>query len=153
MTLPAGTISMSQVAAELGISQTGLSLDHSWVRQLAGAGASPAAVSMSGLQSQTAQPTWSGNPGSGPAMFISMSVPFFRGTTSGVGTTSSPTQPVTLSFSVAPNWNGNILITNTSTNVSQLLSQQNSTTWTSTGSPINLFRANTTDNFKLSPSN
>jgi hypothetical protein len=36
MTLPAtGTLSMSQIATELGLSQTGLSLNHSWIRALA----------------------------------------------------------------------------------------------------------------------
>lgn len=152
MTLPAGTISMSQVAAELGISQTGLSLDHSWIRQLAGAGASPATVSMSALQGQTARPTWSANPGAGPVYAFNFSVPFFRGTTSVVGTTGVNPQPVTLTFSAAPNWSGNILFTNTSTGVSQLLSKQNATTWGSASSQINLFR-NSTDNYALAPSN
>lgn len=151
MTLPAGTISMSQVAAELGISQTGLSLNHSWVRQLAGQNSG--SVSMSNLQGQTAQPNWNANPGSGPVLSFNFNVPFFRGTTSTVGTSGTPPNPVTLTFASAPNWNGNILFKNNSTGASQVLTQQNATTWGSASSPGNLFRANTTDNYSLAPSN
>lgn len=140
---------MSQVATELGISQTGLSIDHSWVRQLAGAGASPAAVSMSGLQGQTAQPTWSGTPSSDGTV-MNMSVPFFRGTAVTVNAPINVLNPITLTFSVAPNWSGNIVLKNTTTNASVLLSKQNSTTWGGNGV---VMRGGITDGYLLSPSN
>ena len=54
MTLPAsGSISMAQVAAELGISAVGLSLNDSRVRNLAGVGAS-GPISMSSLLGKSA---------------------------------------------------------------------------------------------------
>ena len=140
---------MSQVAAELGISQTGLSLDHSWVRQLAGAGASPAAVSMSSLQGQTAQPVWNATPSS-DSTFMSFSVPFFRGTASSFSMAINVLEPVTLSFSAAPNWSGNIVIKNVSTGNSILLNKQNATTWGGNGS---IMRGNVNDTYTLIPSN
>lgn len=149
MTLPAGNISMSQVATELGLNQNGLSLDHSWVRQLAGAGASPATVSMSGLQSQTAQPTWNGTPSSDGTV-MNMSVPYFRGTATSVNAPVNVLNPVTVVFSVAPNWSGNIVLKNTTTNASILLSKQNSTTWGGNGV---VMRGGIADNYLLSPSN
>jgi hypothetical protein len=141
---------MSQVAAELGISQTGLNLNHGWVRALAGQNSGT--VSMNNLQGQTAQPNWNANPGSGPTFGFNFSVPFFRGTTATAGQSGTNPLPVSLTFSAAPNWSGNILIRNNSTGASQVLNQQNSTTWGSSSGPLNLFRANTTDNFSLFPS-
>ena len=140
---------MSQVATELGLNQNGLSLDHSWVRQLAGAGATPAAVSMSGLQGQTAQPTWNGTPSS-DGTHMDMSVPFFRGTASAVDSPVNVLNPITVTFSVGPNWTGNIVIKNTTTGANVLLSKQNSTQWSGNGV---VMRGGTSDNYLLSPSN
>ncbi|HJQ13091.1 MAG TPA: hypothetical protein VJ840_18810 [Gemmatimonadaceae bacterium] len=147
MTLPTGSIAMDQVAAELGISQTGLNLNHGWVRSLAGENSG--AVDMNSLRGQTAQPTFSGNPGSGPVLVLNMSVPFFRGTTSSVGWNGVPGNPTVLSFSAAPNWTGNILFKNLTTGQSVVLNYQNSTTWQGSG---NILRSNTTDSFLLAPS-
>lgn len=148
MTLPGSNISMSQVAGELGISASGLSLNHSWVRQLAGAGAT-GPVSFSGLLGQTAQPTWFGTPSSDGTV-MGMSVPFFRGTAVSVNAPVNVLNPISVGFSVAPSWSGNIVLKNTTTNASVLLTKQNSTTWSGNGV---VMRGGITDGYVLSPSN
>lgn len=150
MTLPSGTLSMSQVATELGISQNGLSLDHSWIRQLAGAGASPATVSMSSLQGQTAQPNFNATASGSDVVF---SVPFFRGTAAHLNDGPNPNSPLTLTFSAAPNWNGNIQVINNSAGLSAVLTKQNSTTWAVASYPTFIIRSGSNDNWTLSPSN
>ena len=125
MTLPTGAISMSQVAAELGISQTGLNLNHSWVRALAGQNSGP--ISMSNLQGQTGNLDGNLTIQGGPVYFVNMNNPFFRGTISGM--TQDTSNNLTMSFSATPNWNGNISVRNLSNGASATLTKQNSTTW------------------------
>lgn len=155
MTLPAGTISMSQVAAELGISQNGLSLDHSWIRQLANAGASPAVISMNTLQGQTAQPNWNGTPSTGGiGTTMNVSVPFFRGTTATVGSDNqTPINNLFVTFSAAPNWTGRILLKNNSTGATATLTKQDSLTWELVNGGNGPLRPGVTDNYSLFPSN
>lgn len=147
MTLPASfPMSMAQIATELGLSLP-LSISHAWVIALAGKSALP--VSFSDLLGQTAQPTWSGTPSS-DGTFMSMSAAFFHGTAASVSAPINVLNPITLSFSVAPNWSGNIRLTNSSTGANVLLTKSNSTTWTGNGV---VMRGGVTDNYKLSPSN
>ena len=148
MTLPTGTISMSQVATELGISQTGLSLNHSWVRQLAGQNSGP--VSMSNLRGQTGKPNFNAT-ASGPD--VPCTVPFFRGTTSLLTNGPNPTSPLTLAFQTAPNWNGKIQVTNNSAGLSAVLTKQDSVTWSASSYPTFIIRSGSTDNWTFSPSN
>lgn len=148
MTLPNSNITMLQVATELGLSATGLSLNHSWVRQLAGAGTS-GLVSFGGLLGQTGSPTWAATPSSDGTV-MSMSVPFFRGTAVNVNAPVNVLNPISVSFSVAPTWNGNIVLKNTSTGASVLLNKQNSTTWGGNGV---VMRGGINDGYTLLPSN
>lgn len=152
MTLPASfPMSMSQIATELGLSLP-LSINHAWVIALAGKSALP--VSFSDLLGKTAQPTWSGTPSGSPVVVMNMSVPFFGGTTSSIGSDgSTPVQNLFLQFSSAPNWSGKIKITNTSTSSSSVLSKVNSTTWELVGGSVGPMRTGVTDNYMLSPSN
>lgn len=152
MTLPASfPLSLSQVATELGLSLP-LSINHAWVIALAGKSALP--VSFSDLLGQTGSPNWNGTPTGSPVVTMSMSVPFFRGTTSSIGSDgSTPVQNLFLNFSVAPNWSGKILFKNTTTGGSTLLTKVNSTTWEAVGGGIGPMRSGTADNYTLSPSN
>lgn len=147
MTLPTSfPMSMSQIATELGLLLP-LSINHAWVIALAGKSGLP--VSFSDLLGQTAQPTWSGTP-SGDGTVMTMSVPFFRGTASSVNAPINILNPISVTFSVSPNWNGNIKITNNSTGSNTVLTKANSTTWSGNGV---IMRGGITDNYKLSPSN
>lgn len=116
---------MSQVAAELGISATGLSLNHSWVRQLAGQNSGP--VSMSSLQGQSAQYNGPATIQGGPSYFVNLNVPFFRGVIA--QGTQDTSNNLALSFSTAPNWSGNIFMKNVNNGATAILTKQNSTTW------------------------
>jgi hypothetical protein len=150
MTLPAsGPISMSQVASELGLSASGINLNHAWVRQLAGANSG--AVSMNSLLEQTA--TFSGNytPGqSGGNTFFTPGAPFFRGTISQVlqNVGGGGTFNVSLTSS-GVNWTGNIKLTGYNGN-SAILTPQGGGSWAVTGhsSPLLQNGINTTFTFQ-----
>ncbi|UEP31620.1 MULTISPECIES: hypothetical protein [unclassified Burkholderia] len=152
MTLPASPpMSLSQVATELGLSLP-LSMSHAWVLALAGKASAP--MSLSDLLGQSGR--YDGNNAVGgvnPAT-ISLSNPFFRGTLSGA-TQSTINGNLTLAFSVAPNWSGNILMKNNTTGASAVLGKQNSTTWSVNGASgsILALREGGTDNFTILPSN
>lgn len=148
MTLPNSNISMLEVAYELGVSATGLSLNHSWVRQLANAGPT-GYVAFSQLLGQTAQPTWTGTP-SADGTTMNMSVPFFRAVAVQVSAPVNVLNPISVTFSGAPTWNGNIVIKNTTTGASALLNKQNGTTWAGNGA---VMRGGVSDGYILSPSN
>lgn len=148
MTLPTGTISMSQVAAELGISPNGLNLNHWWIRQLAGQNSGQ--VSMNNLRGQSGNLDGNLTIQGGPAYFINMNNPFFRGTISAANQDTS--NNLSLSFSVAPNWNGNILFKNLSNGTSAVLTKQNSTTWGLNSAPgVLIPTAGNTNHFQIFP--
>ncbi|QVN18764.1 hypothetical protein [Burkholderia pyrrocinia] len=153
MTLPASfPLSMSQIAAELGRTLP-LSLLDSWVVALAGKSGAP--VSFSDLLGQTGTATGNATGTSGGGGIIApFSSPWFRGQISQLGATTggAPGLTVSISFSSAPNWNGNILLKNITTNASIVLGKQNSTSWQVNSNPGNIVRAGVTDNFTIMPS-
>ncbi|WP_143155721.1 MULTISPECIES: hypothetical protein [Burkholderia] len=152
MTLPASfPMSMSQIATELGLSLP-LSINHAWVIALAGKSGLP--VSFSDLLGKTGR--YDGNNAVGgvnPAN-ISLNNPFFGGTLSAMNQ-STTNGNMTLSFSVAPNWSGNIFAKNNTTGASAILAMQNSTTWSVNGASGNILalREGFTDSFTILPSN
>ncbi|WP_217589721.1 hypothetical protein [Burkholderia sp. GbtcB21] len=152
MTLPASfPLSMSQIAAELGRSLP-LSLLDSWVVALAGKSGAP--VSFSDLLGKTGRYDGSNAIGGVNPANISLSNPFFGGTLSAMSQ-STTNGNMTLSFSVAPNWSGNILAKNNTTSASAVLFKQNSTTWAVNGASgsILALREGNTDSFTIIPSN
>jgi hypothetical protein len=140
MTLPAsGPLSLTDVAAELGLSATGLSLGHQWVRQLAGQPyGSGTPVSYSGLRGQSAQ--FTGNVtftmSSSNYGFVSsgsFACPFFGASTASInnqGDFSGSTPE--LVFAQAPNWVGNIILINNGVGQTTL-TKVNATTWRGVG--------------------
>ncbi|MBR8343084.1 hypothetical protein KDX40_04940 [Burkholderia ambifaria] len=155
MTLPASfPISMSQVATELGLSLP-LWLGHGWVLSLAGKGALPASFSDLLGQTGTATGNATGSSGGGGGITAPFSSPWFRGQISQLGATTggAPGLTVSILFSSAPNWNGNILLKNNTTGGLIVLAKQNSTAWQVNSNPGNIVRAGFTDNFTIQPSN
>ncbi|QTD88882.1 hypothetical protein [Burkholderia anthina] len=154
MTLPASfPLSMSQVATELGLSLP-LNLENGWVMALAGRGSPP--VSFSNLLGQTGTATGNAPASSGGGGITApFSSPWFRGQISQLGATTggAPGLTVSISFSSAPNWNGNILLKNNTTGGSIVLPKVNSTSWQANSNPGNIVRAGFTDNFTITPSN
>ncbi|PRH46123.1 hypothetical protein [Burkholderia multivorans] len=153
MTLPASfTMSMSQIAAEIGLTLP-LSINHPWVIALAGKSALP--VGFSDLLGQTGTATGNATATSGGGGIIApFSSPWFRGQISQLGATTGglPGLTVSIAFSSAPNWNGNILLKNNTTGGSIVLAKQNSTSWQVNSNPGNIVRAGFTDNFTIMPS-
>lgn len=153
MTLPASfPLSMSQVATELGLSLP-LWLTHGWVIALAGKATPP--VSFSDLLGQTGTATGNATASSGGGGIIApFSSPWFRGQILQIGATigGPPGPTVFISFSSAPNWNGNILLKNNTTGGSIVLPKVNSTGWQVNNNPGNIVRAGFTDNFTVLPS-
>lgn len=148
MTLPASfPMSMSQIATELGLSLP-LSISHAWVIALAGKSALP--VSFSDLLGKTGHFS-GGLVGAGAGSVLSVSfanAPFFGGS---LGSCSQQSTAITLTFSAAPNWSGNIALANTTVSASTVLSKSNATTWTGFG---NLLPSNgVTNNITVYPSN
>jgi len=161
MTLPASfPLSMSQIAAELGLSLP-LKMDnvngtHGWLTYLAGiqtAGRLPPpgtfSISFSQLLGKTAH--FNGNltgQGAGPTLVVSFSgAPFFGGN---LNTLSQQSSALSLSFSVPPYFLGNILVTNTTFGTGAVLTKQDEFTWTGTG---NVVPSNTqTTNITIYPS-
>ncbi|HHX4053946.1 MAG: hypothetical protein ACN6QT_36455 [Burkholderia contaminans] len=153
MTLPVSfPLSMSQIATEIGLSLP-LSLSHGWVIALAGKSSLP--VSFSDLLGQTGTATGNATASSGGGGIIApFSSPWFRGQISQLGATTGglPGLTVSISFSIAPNWSGNILLKNNTTNGSIVLAKQSSTAWQVNSNPGNIVRAGFTDNFTIQPS-
>lgn len=154
MTLPASfPLSMSQVATELGLPFP-LWLTHGWVLALAGKSAPP--VSFSDLLGQTGTATGNatGSSSGGSGITAPFSSPWFRGQISQLGATTggAPGLTVSISFSSAPNWNGNILLRNNTTGGSIVLPKFNSTSWQTNSNPGNIVLIGTY-NFTITPSN
>ncbi|MGF6777826.1 hypothetical protein [Paraburkholderia sp. GAS334] len=158
MTLPASfTLSMSQIAAELGLSLP-LSLNHAWVEALANKSGLP--VSFSDLLGKTGR--FDGN--------ISINVtgfgPFPSGSTLFGATLSQITGgyngatllTVEIDFNNGtwpPNYTGNFKLTNNSTGASCVLSQLipgASNTWRNSSPPQNIIRKGQTDSYNIVPS-
>ncbi|MGY6240532.1 hypothetical protein ACW910_24120 (plasmid) [Burkholderia ambifaria] len=154
MTLPASfPISMSQIAAELGLSLP-ISINHTWIIALAGKSGLP--VSFSDLLGQTGIATGNATGTSGGGGITApFSSPWFRGQISQLGATTggAPGLTVSISFSSAPNWSGNILLKNNTTGGSIVLPKVNSTSWSINSNPGNIVRSGFTDNFTIQPSN
>ncbi|QTO49469.1 hypothetical protein [Burkholderia latens] len=156
MTLPASfPMSMSQIARELTLSLP-LHLEHPWVLALAGRSGPP--VSFSNLLGQTGTATGNATTtsgGGGTGITASFSSPWFRGQIAQLGATSGglPGNTVSVSFSSAPNWAGNILLKNNTTGGSIVLSKFSSTSWQVSSNPGNILRPSVTDNFTITPSN
>lgn len=147
MTLPASfPLSMSQIATELGLSLP-LSINHAWVIALAGKSVLP--VSFSDLLGKSGH-FGGGLVGSGAGSVLAVSfssAPFFGGV---LASMTQQSNSLTLTFSSAPNWSGNINVTNTTISVSSVLTKQNSTTWIGNG---NLLPTNgVTNNITVYPS-
>jgi hypothetical protein len=127
MTLPAGyPVTALEIANELSLSFP-LSLNHPWVIALAGKSGLP--VSFSDLLGKSGH--FGGNvTGNGSGTLLSVTfgnAPFFGGALSSL---TQQFNSLTLSFSSAPNWNGNILVSAPAG--SAVLTKANSTTWTGT---------------------
>ncbi len=164
MTLPASFLSMQQIATELGLSLP-LSLNHPWVIALAGKSALP--VSFSDLLGKTAQFNGSvtfqmGSGGSFGYISSITSLGAFFGGSGGVLNNMFDTSgnSAQLVFSVAPNWSGNIKVTNQTTGASAILTKQNATTWQTTSAGTNTIPGNalpaggtTTATMLIQPSN
>lgn len=117
MTLPSGAISMSQVAAELNLPATGLSLNHSWVRLLANEPSG--AVDMGSLRGKTGR--FDGPLATDPT-FLSVNfsnAPFFNSRLNTLQMTfaSNPSPEVDLFINSPISWQGPILVINNSTGV------------------------------------
>lgn len=152
MTLPASfPLSMTQIATELGRALP-LALLDSWVVALAGKSAAP--VSFSNLLGKTGRYDGSNAIGGVNPANISLNNPFFGGTMASMSQ-STTNGNMTLSFSAAPNWSGNIFAKNNTTGASAVLSKQNSTTWAVNGASgsILALREGNTDSFTILPSN
>jgi hypothetical protein len=152
MTLPTGALSMSQVATELGRSLP-LSLQDAMVRALAQV--SGAACDFNSLRGKTGRfdgSLFCASGGGGQSINFS-GVPWFGGALLSAG--QNITLPQTgVSFSVAPNWSGNILLRNNTTGASIVLPQSGGpTSWSANITVPLLFRAGQTDNFTVLPSN
>jgi len=151
MTLPTGALSMSQVATELGRSLP-LSLQDTMVRALAQV--SGAACDFNSLRGKTGRfdgSLFCASGGGGQSINFS-GAPWFGGSLQGAAQTIT-TPDTTVSFSVAPNWSGKILLLNNTTGASALLAKISATQWDIATTVANLFRAGQTDNFTVLPSN
>jgi hypothetical protein len=143
---------MSQVATEIGLTLP-LDLQHPWVRALAQVtGASCNFGSLRGKTGRFDGALFCSSGGGGQSISFS-GAPWFGGALLSAG--QNVTIPQTgLSFSVAPNWSGNILLRNNTTGASIVLPQSGGpTSWASSTTVPFLFRAGQTDNFTVLPSN
>jgi hypothetical protein len=148
---------MSQIATELGLSLP-LNLQHAWVRALAQVGG--AACDFNSLRGKTGRFDGSGLASStGGGVFVNLGfAPWFGGqlVTLG-GTFGGPFGTHTsLTFQgggpPAPNWTGNIKVTNNTTSTSVILPKQDAFTWGNNLAPSNLVRSGFTDSFTIIPS-
>jgi len=156
MTLPVSfPMSMSQIAAELGLSLP-ISINHTWIIALAGKSGLP--VSFSDLLGQTGRYDGALAITGGPTYGSAFSAPFFGGSFSGFSQGAIGVgQPdyLIISFGVAPRWTGNLRILNNTTGASAVLPKINSTTWQLQNADPNIAenRGGHTDSFTIIPSN
>jgi hypothetical protein len=157
MTLPAsGAISMSQVNAELArASNASTNLNEAVVRALAGKRSG--AISMNDLHGKNGlrfdgNLTMSGGPLVGTN---DPSAAWYGGLFAGM-VQQSPAQGglLTVAFDSAPNWSGNVTVTNNTTGASAVCTKANSTTWQLAAANTNIVysRAGFTDSFSVTPS-
>lgn len=141
MTLPASfPLSMTQIAAEIGKTLP-LSLLDPWVVALAGKRGAP--VGFTDLLGKTG--SFNGSVtiqmGSGVNFGNRFSITplgsFFGATISGIDGYDATSTSARIIFNTAPNWTGNIKITNQSSGASGILIKQNSTTWQTTSAAAN----------------
>ncbi|MBU9648287.1 hypothetical protein [Burkholderia multivorans] len=151
MTLPTGQISMSQIAAELGISATGLNLNHGWVRALAGKPSG--AIGFSDLHGQSGRidgsyPTQV----AGGGKYIQLNAPFFGATVSRLSFSGPAGQTsYTLEVSAGCRWNGNVSVRNNTTG-GVIVLPWNGSLWSVASGDGSLIRTSTTDSFTFLPS-
>ncbi|MCL4651641.1 hypothetical protein [Burkholderia multivorans] len=150
MTLPTGQISMSQIAAELGINATGLNLNHGWVRALAGRPSGT--ISFSDLRGQSGRidgsyPTQV----AGGGKYIALNAPFFGATVSRLSFSGAAGQTsYTLEVSAGCRWNGNVSVRNNTTG-GVIVLPWNGSLWSVASGDGSLIRTSTTDNFSIVP--
>jgi hypothetical protein len=151
MTLPVGSLSMSQIAAELGLSLP-LSLQHAWVRALAQV--SGAACDFNSLRGKTGR--FDGNlPTQASAgFFITFNnAPFFGG---GLQTAQYivNTGEADIFFNALPAaWRGNLLLRNNSTGAQAVLAFNPTSPgfWQTMSAPANLMRNGAVDSYTILP--
>lgn len=144
MTLPASApISMSQIAAELQLALP-LALGNDWVRQLAGqASGSTGAIGILSLLGKTG--SFNGSVtiqmGSGVNFGNRISITsmgqFFGASIQSIDGYDASSTSARITFNSAPNWSGNIKITNQTAGASGVLTKLNSTTWQTTSAAAN----------------
>ncbi|MBH9661985.1 hypothetical protein [Burkholderia multivorans] len=150
MTLPTGQISMSQIAAELGISATGLNLNHGWVRALAGKPSGT--IGFSDLRGQSGRidgsyPTQV----AGGGKYIALNAPFFGATVSRLSFAGPAGQTsYTLEVSAGCRWNGNVSVRNNTTG-GVIVLPWNGSLWSVASGDGSLIRTSTTDSFSIVP--
>jgi hypothetical protein len=121
MTLPSsGTITMAEVATELGLSDTGINLNHSWVRALANIGSG--AIALSSLYGKTGN--FSGTLSIGQIVnFVygayGLSIPFFGCT---INEISQHNADIVITITGSPTYTGNVIVTDNTTGKSSVLS-------------------------------
>ena len=157
MTLPAGfPISMSQVAAELGLSLP-LSIEHPWVLKLAQKSAAP--LSLSNLLGKSAHFTGNsatfGSSQTYAVEFSSGQAPFFDGFIQEIDWYTATGIAHIFSYSAMTWWRGNILVRNNSAGTSAVIppDPNQANHWVTTGGVAQIIRAGATDNFTILPSN
>ena len=149
MTLPASfPISISQIASEVAL-PVPLSINHPRILALANKSGFP--ISFGDLLGKTGR--IDGNFSANSSSVILFGNPAFFGTSLFSGTVSGG--GLTLVFNATPSWTGNILFKNNTTGISSVMNNAGGPTpnqWLGSA-PANLVRANTTDNFSITPSN
>jgi hypothetical protein len=155
MTLPSsGSISMSQMANEVGLSLP-VSINHAWLLKLIGKAGFP--ISFSDFYGKTGRidgSFFAATAGSGAT--ITFGNPAFFGSSLNSGTLGSPGGNFTLVFNSTPGWTGNLLFKNNTTGASVVMNNSGgglSNQFSIGSTPGNLVRAGQTDNFSITPSN
>ncbi|MFM0263335.1 hypothetical protein [Paraburkholderia sediminicola] len=151
MTLPAsGAISMSQINVELTRAPNApLTLNDPMVRLLAGV--SSGAISLSNLYGKNGQ-AFNGN------LHITGNATNDPNTVWMGGIFGTLIQAangdLSVGFDSAPNWGGNVTVTNNTTGASAVCSKSNATLWTVSGANKNIVlnRISQTDSFSVVPS-
>jgi hypothetical protein len=154
MTLPAsGAISMSQVNAELArASNASTNLNETIVRKLAGKPSG--AISMNDLHGKNGL-RFDGNLTVLPNATNDPATAWYGGIFGGLQQLSGAQNFLLIVvFDAAPNWSGNITVTNNTTGASAVCTKTSSTTWALSNANPNIVvnRGGNTDNFSVVPS-